>query len=86
LTLDADALRPLVAAVVRETLAATESAAAKLGNGRLGMPEGEAAAALGVARHVLRDARLRGEVQARKLGKSYCYSVDSLRRWLASSD
>ena len=53
---------------------------------RLGYSEAEAAALLGIARHVLRDARLRGEITARKVGKQYLYSRQALVCWLNSQD
>jgi excisionase family DNA binding protein len=49
---------------------------------RLAYAEKDAAALLGVPRHVLRDARLRGEVRAVKLGKSWRYSRANLLRYL----
>ncbi len=81
LHVDSQDLAPLVRAVVAEVLAQTEADQAKL-NGRLGYTEPEAAALLGVARHTLRDCRLRGEIQARMVGKRYVYSRDALLRFL----
>ena len=49
-----------------------------LPSGRIGFPEAEAAESIGVPRHVLRDCRLRGEIAARKVGRSYVYSRDAL--------
>jgi hypothetical protein len=74
-------LRPLIEHVVSETIERLESERAKL-NGRLGYSEPEAAALLGVERHVLRDARLRGEIAARKIGKRIIYERDELIRFL----
>jgi hypothetical protein len=70
-------LEPIIAAAVRATLAEIQTTEAKL-NGRLGYPEPEAAALLGIERHALRDARLRGEVSARKIGKRVVYSRSAL--------
>lgn len=50
---------------------------------RLAYPEAEAAMLLGVARHVLRDARLRGEIKATRIGKRIVYARDELLRFLA---
>lgn len=75
-------LRPVISAAVADTLAAIEEGRAKLSADRLGYSEREAAAALGVAQYVLRDCRLRGEIQARKVGKSYCYSRAALLAYL----
>jgi hypothetical protein len=63
LSLSAEALRPLVAEVVRETLAQLEQARAALPD-RLAFGEAEAAALLGLAPHQLRDERLRGRIKA----------------------
>jgi hypothetical protein len=48
----------------------------------LGYTEGEAAAMIGVARHVLRDCRLRGEITARRVGKRFVYSRSTILRFL----
>ena len=74
-------LQPIIAAAVRATLAEVETEQFKL-NGRLAYPEPEAAALLGVERHVLRDCRLRGEIEARKVGAKIVYSRESLLRFL----
>ncbi len=72
-------LRPLIDAIVQSTVATLQADDAKLGDGgRLGFSEPEAASLLGIARHRLRDARLRGEIKARLVGKSYLYSRQSL--------
>jgi len=83
-TFSADDLGPLVRAVVAEVL--TELGGRFDGHGRVGYTEPEAAALLGVAGHVLRDCRLRGEIHARKLGRRYVYSRDELRRFLAEGN
>ena len=74
----------LVEGVVDATVAKLEANQAKA-NGRLGYPEAEAAALIGVAPHVLRDCRLRGEISARKVGKRLVYSRDALLRFLNDS-
>ncbi|OHB71982.1 MAG: hypothetical protein A2V70_18185 [Planctomycetes bacterium RBG_13_63_9] len=74
-------LRPVVEAVVREVLSQRADAEAKLG-GRLGFTEPEAAALLGVKQHVLRDARARGEISARRVGRRYIYSRAALLDFL----
>lgn len=73
-------LEPLIRRIVGEAL----SGAAKLPAGRLAYTEAEAAALLGVPKHVLRDSRLRGEIQARRVGKGYLYSHAELTRFLTS--
>jgi hypothetical protein len=69
---------------VAEVLAATQSPDAITGN-RLAYPEPEAAGLLGVKAHVLRDARLRGEIIATKVGGRICYETTELRRYLAAN-
>lgn len=78
---DVEGLRPLIAAAVRETLDEIQASDAKLGD-RLGHTEPEAAALLGVAPHVLRDCRLRGEISARRVGARYIYSRAALLEFL----
>lgn len=82
LRIDPDELRPLVQAVVEEVLASIGTDEARLPSGRLGYPEAEAAALLGLKPHVLRDARLRGEITGSLLGKRYVYSRDDLLAWM----
>ena len=80
--IDHDALRPFIAAVVQETLAAAASDKARLANGRLAYLESEAPSVIGVSKHVLRDARLRGELVGMKLGNKIAYSRSELLAWL----
>jgi hypothetical protein len=72
--------RPIVELVVAETLGRLP--AAKEGP-RLAYNESEAARLLGVRRHVLRDARLRGEVRATRVGKRVAYERGELVAYLA---
>lgn len=74
-------LEPLIAAAVRATLETIHADESRLAD-RLGYPEPEAASLLGVARHVLRDARLRGELHGRLVGKKIVYSRSELVRFL----
>ena len=76
-----DELRPLIEQVVTETLERLETHRAKV-NGRLGYPEAEAAAQIGVPQHVLRDCRLRGEIEANKVGKKWVYERTEILRFL----
>ncbi len=78
---DADDLRPLVQAVVNETIERLQSAQTSM-NGRLAYTEPQAAALFGIAPHVLRDCRLRGEISATKAGKRLLYSRDELLRFI----
>jgi hypothetical protein len=77
LELAADELRPIVKEVFCELLKQQAETDAKLGE-RLGYSEAEAAAALGIAKHRLRDARLRGEISAKRVGRSFIYSRQTL--------
>lgn len=79
ITLD-DELRPLIEQVVTETLNRFEAERAKL-RGRLDYTEAEAAALMGVERHVLRDARLRGEIEGSRVGKQTVYTPDEINRF-----
>jgi hypothetical protein len=50
--------------------------------GRLALTEPEAAQAIGVPRHVLRDARLAGELRGRRVGKRVIYTRQDLLEYL----
>jgi hypothetical protein len=78
---DIQDLAPLIRAAVVATLDEMRATEAKLGD-RLAFTESEAAGLLGVPRHVLRDARLRGEISARTCGKKLLYSRESLLRFV----
>ena len=80
---DIDELRPILRAVaiaVLEELRPAESAM----EGRIAYPEDEAAALFGVPKHVLRDARYRGQISGKRLGNKTFYSVSELRRFYDS--
>ncbi len=79
--LDQADLSPIIAAAVSETIRQIDERASEMGS-RLAFSEAESAALLGVARHTLRDCRRRGEIHARKVGKEYRYSRQSLMRFL----
>ena len=70
-------LRPLIENVVKETLRLIDEAERHYGE-RIAYTEPEAATILGIARHVLRDCRLRGEVAASKCGKRIMYRRSDL--------
>ena len=78
---DLEDLRPLVEQVVDVTISRLEGNSEKLG-GRLAVSEAEAAALVGVARHVLRDARLRGELIASRVGRGVVYEKTELLAFL----
>lgn len=81
LTLDAEELKPLVAAVAAELLESIP-----LDDRRDAYSEAEAAARLGVKPHVLRVARLRGEVSASQVGGSFRYTRSQLLTYLAQTE
>ena len=82
LQIDADDLRPIVELVVHEVFHLVEAEQTKL-NGKLAYTESEAASLLGIQPHVLRDTRLRGEIEASRIGKRVVYSRDALLGLLA---
>jgi hypothetical protein len=73
-----DDLRPLVETVVSEMLTRFSP------GDRLAWPEAEAAALIGVKSHVLRDARLRGEITGAKLGRGWSYTRPDLLKFIES--
>ena len=79
-----DDLELLVARVVDEVLVRASTKQDVAGE-RLGFTEAEAAEKLGVERHVLRDARRRGELEASKIGKRIIYTPEQLRAYLSRS-
>lgn len=84
LDLPADVLRPIVAAIVAEVLDQRAGDERRIPE-RLAYSEAEAAALLGVQRHVLRDARRRGELTGSRAGRGIVYEPAELRRWLGAS-
>jgi hypothetical protein len=84
LSIDAEALRPLVRAVVAEVLAQVEGARASLPD-RLAFSEPEAARLLGLAPHQLRDERQRGRITASQVvGRRIRYTRADLEQYLAA--
>jgi hypothetical protein len=87
---DRDALRPLVAEVVEETLRRLDAAKADLPD-KLAFTEAESARLLSLHPHQLRDERLRGRIQASVgPGRRILYCREDLlaylrsRRWKSS--
>lgn len=74
-------LRPLVEAIVKEVIADPRQLVAPTSS-QLAFSEPEAAGLLGVKPHVLRDLRLRGEVEASVVGRRIVYQKDELIRFL----
>jgi len=79
-------LQPLITAAVRATLIEIRAASAQVDAGRIGYLEQEAADLLGIAKHVLADARRRGSIKARRVGKAYVYSRSTLVEYLEGCD
>ena len=74
---DVNDLRPLIEQIVTEVVKQVEEVSSRHGE-RIAYTEPEAAALLGVAPHVLRDCRLRGEVEGSKCGKRIVYRREDL--------
>ncbi|WP_373653381.1 helix-turn-helix domain-containing protein [Schlesneria sp. DSM 10557] len=82
-SLTQDDLRPLVASVVAETIAAIKADEAKLGD-RLAFSEPEAARLIGLEPHQLRDERGRGRIGASQIvGRRIRYTRSDLLQYLA---
>lgn len=81
ISLNESDLQPLVEAVIAITLRKVEDERRQVGQ-KLAYSESEAAALLSVKTHVLRDARLRGEIAGFRLGKGIRYARDELLRYL----
>ncbi|MDP7018369.1 MAG: helix-turn-helix domain-containing protein [Pirellulaceae bacterium] len=77
---DQAGLREVVRVVVRETLEHFEKSQ---NTDRIAYTEPEAAALIGIPRHSLRDARLRGEIEASKIGRRIIYRREELEDYLA---
>ncbi len=78
-----DDLRPLVEAVVSECLARLAADEARLGE-QMAFSEEEAARLIGIEPHVLRDARLRGEISASRIaGRRIRYLRQDIVTYLA---
>ena len=80
--IDHNALAPLIRAVAQEVVSELRDDEHRLDKDRLAYPEAEAAALMGVPRHRLRDARLRGELKASRIGKVLVYEDSELRAFL----
>ncbi len=79
---DVRELQPVITEAVRLALEEIRTAEGRLPLERLGFCEVEASRLLGIKPHVLGDARRRGEITARKIGKKYVYSRAALVRFL----
>jgi hypothetical protein len=81
--LDVEALKPLIAEVVAQTMTAVRESEAALPD-KLAFSEPEAARLLGLEPHQLRDERLRGRIKASQIvGKRIRYCRADLLDYLA---
>lgn len=80
LLFDEPTIRALVRPMAEEVAAVLGT---KLDDDRLAYPEPEAAQLLGIATHQLRDARLRGEIIATRVGGRIGYERSELVAYLA---
>ena len=78
-------LKPIIRQVVHDVLDEIRNDESRFGD-RIGFSESEAAGLLGVLPHVLADCRRRGEISARKVGKSYRYSRQTLIDFLETQE
>ena len=78
-SLDPNDIKPLVETVVSELLDRFHT-----DEDRIAYSEKEAAALLGVTRTALRDERLRGRVEASKVGRQIRYTRKNLTDYLAN--
>jgi len=82
LQIDKEDIRPIIEIAVSEALRKIEGDRSRIPR-RLGYLEAEAAALLGVKQHVLRDARLNGEIEATKIGGRIGYEHSELLAYLS---
>jgi hypothetical protein len=80
---DLKELAPAIDSIVEQVVAKIEQR--RLQTERIGYPEREAAALIGLKHHVLRDARRRGQIGARKIGRNWMYSREALLKFLESN-
>jgi excisionase family DNA binding protein len=85
LTLDPEALRPLIVEIVEQVVARLEAARAQIPE-RLAFSEAEAARLLGLGRHQLREERRRGRISShRVVGKQVRYAHQDLLAYLTQA-
>lgn len=80
--LSMEEIEKLIDSAVSKAVAATLDINPKLPKNRLAYSEPESASLLGVQPHVLRDARLRGEIIATRVGGRLAYTRDDLLSYL----
>ena len=81
ISFDQAVLRPLIEQIVAAVLERLDAERQAIGD-KLAYPEAAAAALLGIQRHALRDARLRGEIAGSRLGKRVVYERQELLAFL----
>lgn len=80
--IDPSSFEPIISATVQAALASVRDNEQRAAGVEI-FTESEAAAWLKVAPYVLRDLRLRGEIHARRVGKSHRYTRAELLSFLA---
>ena len=84
---DLDGLKPVIAAVVQETIENLSASGLLASSGtirKIAFSEAEAARLIGLNQHQLRDERRAGRIQASQIrGRRIRYTEDDLRRYLA---
>ncbi len=81
ISFDDAVLRPLIERIVATVLDRLQGEQ-EVRRDKLAYTEAEAAALLGIERHVLRDARLRGELTGSRVGKRILYERQELLGYL----
>ena len=84
--LKVDDVRPIVRACLVEILEREDGILSQLDRERIAYPEREAAALLGVAPHVVRDLRLKGQLHGKRFGRGVLYEKQELIRFLRERD
>jgi hypothetical protein len=75
-------LRPIADVAVEAALDRIRAEDRDLDAGRIAFVEAEAAQSMGLPPHILRDARLRGEITGSRIGKRICYTRTDLLEFL----
>lgn len=81
ISIDPSGFKPLIDAAVQAAIDQQMREDA-IFRGRLAFSETEVAMLVGVKAHTIRDERLRGRIKGIKVGKSYRYSTDEIKRYL----
>jgi hypothetical protein len=80
-----EVLRPFLDMSVEQALQRFREEEAALSPGQIAIYEQDAGPMCGIPSHVVRDARLRGEITGSRLGKRIVYERDELVRWVRAN-